>query len=300
MKLALGPVLYAWPRRALVDFYERVAESPADIVYLGEVVCARRRELRPEEWLEIASMLAAAGKQAVLSTLALMETEADLRALRKIAANDRFLVEANDMGAVSVLAERGAAFVGGPHLNVYNAATLALLVRLGARRWVMPVELSRAGLAQMLAEPVPGLETEVFALGRAPLSFSARCFTARRKGLEKDDCGVACLEHPDGLPLATRDGGELLAVNGVQLQSYAAYNLVAELPDLRALGVASVRVSPAAAGTLELLPLVRDALDGRLPAAEAAARVEALLPAASANGYWHGRPGMARVAGAGA
>jgi O2-independent ubiquinone biosynthesis protein UbiV len=296
MRLALGPVLYAWPRRALYDFYERAAESPADTVYLGEVVCARRRELRHEEWLEIASMLAAAGKQVVLSTLALMETEADLRALRKTAGNDRFMVEANDMGAVAALAERGVAFVGGPHLNVYNAATLGLLVRLGARRWVTPVELSREGLAQMLAAADEDVETEVLLLGRAPLSFSARCFTSRRRGLEKDNCGVACLEHPDGLPLATREGGELLVVNGVQLQSFAIHNLVAEIPALRELGVASVRVSPGASGTLELLPLLRQALDGTLPPADAAARVEALLPAASCNGYWHGKPGMARVA----
>jgi O2-independent ubiquinone biosynthesis protein UbiV len=300
MKLALGPVLYAWPRRALLDFYERVAESPADIVYLGEVVCARRRELRPEEWLELGSMLAAAGKQVVLSTLALMETEADLRALRKTAGNDRFMVEANDMGAVAALAERGVPFVGGPHLNVYNAATLGLLVRLGAVRWVMPVEVSRAGLAQMLDAAIGAVETEVFVLGRAPLSFSARCFTARRRGLEKDNCGVACLEHPDGLPLATREGGDLLVVNGVQLQSFAVHNLVAEIPGMRELGVTSVRMSPAASGSLELLPLMREALDGALPAAGAAARIEALLPAASSNGYWHGQSGMARVARAGA
>lgn len=295
MKLALGPVLYAWPRAKLLDFYERIAESPVDVVYLGEVVCARRRELREEEWIELASMLAAAGKQVVLSTLALMETEADLRALRKIAANDRFMVEANDMGAVGVLADRGVAFVAGPHLNVYNAATLRLIAGLGARRWVPPVELSRAGLAQMLALPVPGLETEVFALGRAPLSFSARCFTSRRKGLEKDNCNVACLQHPDGLPLATREGGELLVVNGVQLQSFPVYSLVAEVPALRELGVAAIRVSPSASGTHEVLRVLRAVLEDALTGAEAHHDIARLLPAGWSNGYWHGKPGMARI-----
>ncbi len=300
MKLALGPVLCAWTRAKLLDFYERVAESPVDIVYLGEVVCARRRELREEEWIELGGMLAAAGKQVVLSTLALMETEADLRALRKIAANDRFMVEANDMGAVGVLADRGVPFVGGPHLNVYNAATLRLLAGLGARRWVPPVELSRAGLAQMLARPVPDLETEVFALGRAPLSFSARCFTARRRGLEKDGCGVACLEHPDGLPLATREGGELLVVNGIQLQSFPVYSLVGELAALREMGVAAMRVSPSASGALEILRVLRAALDRALTGAEAQEDIEHHLPAACSNGYWHGKPGMAVVPAEGA
>ena len=36
MKLALGPILYYWQRDALFEFYERIAESPVGIVYLGE------------------------------------------------------------------------------------------------------------------------------------------------------------------------------------------------------------------------------------------------------------------------
>jgi hypothetical protein len=34
MKLALGPVLYYWPRETLLSFYEQVADWPVDIVYL--------------------------------------------------------------------------------------------------------------------------------------------------------------------------------------------------------------------------------------------------------------------------
>jgi collagenase-like PrtC family protease len=49
-------------------------------------------------------------------------------------------------------------------------------------------------------------ELEVIAWGRLPLAFSARCFTARALDLAKDDCGFRCIEHPDGLPLATREG----------------------------------------------------------------------------------------------
>jgi collagenase-like PrtC family protease len=55
MKLALGPLLYYWPRQQVFDFYEAIAQSPVDIVYLGETVCARRHELRVQDWAEIAA-----------------------------------------------------------------------------------------------------------------------------------------------------------------------------------------------------------------------------------------------------
>ena len=74
-----------------------------------------------------------------------IESEFDLKTLRKIAANGAFMVEANDMGAVHLLAGK-APFVAGLHLNIYNPQTLALLAKLGARRWVLPVELSRESL----------------------------------------------------------------------------------------------------------------------------------------------------------
>ncbi|MEK7797066.1 MAG: hypothetical protein AAB315_06400 [Pseudomonadota bacterium] len=57
MRLSLGPILYFWDRDAVFDFYARVADSPVDIVYLGEVVCAKRRALRGEDWLRIAEEL---------------------------------------------------------------------------------------------------------------------------------------------------------------------------------------------------------------------------------------------------
>ncbi|MCC6472375.1 MAG: U32 family peptidase, partial [Burkholderiales bacterium] len=90
MKLALGPLLWYWPRGQVLDFYAEACKWPVDIVYLGEVVCSRRHEIRPEEWLEIGRSLAACGKQVVLSTLALLESPADLRALRRLAHNGEF------------------------------------------------------------------------------------------------------------------------------------------------------------------------------------------------------------------
>ncbi len=43
MKYSLGPVLYYWSKETLETFYQQAAVSSADVVYLGEAVCSKRR-----------------------------------------------------------------------------------------------------------------------------------------------------------------------------------------------------------------------------------------------------------------
>jgi collagenase-like PrtC family protease len=291
MKLSLGPIPYYWPRARVLAFYEEIADTPAEIVYLGEVVCSRRHELAFEDWMRIGDGLAAAGKEVVISTQALTESEGDLKLVRRAVGNGRYRVEANDMGAVRLLQDT-AGWVAGPHLNVYNAETLGLLARLGATRWVAPVEATRSMLADTLAACASGIECEVFAHGRLPLAFSARCFTARRFNLQKESCDYRCIEFPDGMPVDTREGTPFLAVNGVQTQSAGVYSLIGELGELRAAGVAIVRLSPQSKYTPALLHAWRAARDGELAVQDARAALAAASPGALCNGFWHGRPGM--------
>jgi collagenase-like PrtC family protease len=289
MNLSLGPLLYYWSRDDILAFYAEAASWPVARVYLGESVCSRRHLLRLSDWLELAEQLAAAGKDVVLSSQTLIESESDLKTLRRIVADGRFSVEANEWGAVRLLSEVGVPFVAGPTLNVYNHETLAVLAGLGAARWLPPVEMSRATLASLLEHAPAGIETEVFAYGRLPLAYSARCFTARHYNLPKDDCQFRCLDHPDGLALATREGEPFLTLNGIQTQSAGVYNLINELPALRELGVASLRLSPQSRHMGRVAAAFNAALAGEGTAADALARV---MPGPSVDGYWHGRAGL--------
>jgi collagenase-like PrtC family protease len=294
MKLSLGPIQYYWPRDEVLAFYEAVAQSPVDMVYLGEAVCSRRHEVRLSDWLDIAAVLREAGKEVLLSTQVLIESGADVTVLHKITANGAFMVEANDMGAVHCL-EGKVPFVAGPQLNIYNLPTLQWMAALGLQRWVMPLEMGRDDLALLLADSPPGLQTEVFAYGRMPLAFSARCFTARHCNLPKDDCQFKCIEHPDGLLMRTRENEEFLVLNGIQTQSARVHNLLPELPAMQEMGVDVARISPQSRHTLRIIELFKSVMQGRADAATANAELLGLMPEKPCNGYWHGKPGLELV-----
>ena len=297
MRLALGPLQYYWPREAVLRFYQDIACSPVDVVYLGEAVCSRRHELRLNDWLDIALRLRDAGKEVLLSTQILVESGSDASAVQRIAdaaSQHGLMVEANDMGAVSALAGR-TPFVAGPHLNIYNLPALEWIASLGACRWVAPLEMKHSDISQIQASRPQGVQTEIFAFGRMPLAFSARCFTARHRNLHKDNCGFSCVDYPDGLLLRTREQEEFLVLNGIQIQSARVCNLAADLPALQSMGANILRLSPQSQHMPEIITLWRTALDGQIPAAEAATRINTLLPAPACNGYWHGTAGMTQL-----
>lgn len=290
-RIALGPLTYYWPRERVLAFYDEALKWPVDTVYLGETVCARRHELRLADWLEIAQKAVDAGKEAVVCTYELIENDADLRVMRSVVDNGRFHVEANDMGAVRLLSGR-VPFVAGPFLNVYNAATLELLAECGAKRWVPPVELSGAGLREVLANTTAPVETELFAFGRLPLAVSARCFTARYHNLTKDHCAYRCIDDPEGLPLTTQDGEAFLVLNGVQTQSARVHSIMPWLGDALAIGVDALRLSPQPNGMEQVVRTFAAAAHGELAPHAAQERLAGVVTAGFCDGYWHGKPGL--------
>jgi len=291
MKISLGSILYYWSKETVLDFYEQIANSAVEIVYLGETVCAKRKALKTGDWIELARHLSQKGKQVVLSTLALIEAESDLKTLQRLCENGEFLIEANDLGAVQLL--KGKPFVAGHAINIYNSRTLLKLSKVGLKRWVLPVELSKETLFHIQNDKPEQVETEVFVFGRLPLAYSARCFTARAHNLPKDDCQFRCLDYPDGLLLSTQESEKLLNINGIQTQSSKIYNLLSKLPELQKLNVDVIRISPQSRHTLQIIDIFDCYLKGITTLEESENNLKRFLPIdQSCNGYWYGKEGM--------
>ncbi|HVC49828.1 MAG TPA: U32 family peptidase [Burkholderiales bacterium] len=290
-RLALGPLFYYWSRDQILEFYAEMAESELHTVYLGEVVCSRRHEMRLSDWISIGKDLKAAGKEVVLSTPVLIESQSDLKAMCRIAENGEFEVEVNDMGALRRSVGQ-IPFIAGPHLNLYNAASIDIVTMLGARRWVMPIEYSKEALAELLPQLKNPIETEVFVFGRLPLAYSARCFTARYHNLSKDKCEFRCIHDPDGLLLQTREDQPFLVVNGTQTQSARTYCLIDQIESMKECGVTTLRISPQSRHMRNIIRAFDDCSRGKVESSYGRALIEKWIPVSSCDGYWHGRPGM--------
>ena len=299
LRLTVGPVQYYWTRATLTQFYADVAESAADTVVLGETVCSRRHEMKLEDWLALAQDLQSAGKRVLMATQALVESESDLRVIRRLQGQHDFLVEAADASALAILAHR-APFALSPHINIYNRPALEEHAAVGAVRWSAPVELSLDAIAAINPphEPVRAadgtpVETEVFGFGRMPLAFSARCFTARHHHLSKDACEFRCGDDADGLLLSSSEGQPFLVLNGTQTQSAAQQCLLADGAALRAAGVSSLRLSPCAHAFVEVIGWFEQVLNQGADAQEALAALQAMsLPGGLSNGFAHRKPGL--------
>lgn len=289
MKFSLGPGMFYWPRTQVEAFYHKAMESDFDIVYLGETVCSKRRELGVSEWIDLAKMLSASGKQVVLSTLTLIEAQAELVTLKKYCDNGDFMVEANDLSAVQLLQERKLPFVVGPAINCYNLATLKVLLNQGMVRWVMPVELSGDWLKTLLNEAKNAnvrdqFECEVFSWGYLPLAYSARCFTARSENKPKDECKKCCINYPQGRVMQSQEDQEVFVLNGIQTLSGTPYNLINEVPEIAQVGADIIRISADNENALAQLIAFNSQLDfhQRYP----------FDKTLNCNGYWHNIEGM--------
>lgn len=294
MKLSLGPGMFFWPKAEVESYYQQAKISNADIIYLGETVCSKRRELRAKDWLALGRDLATeTDKQIVISTMTLLESPAEIQTLKRLCDNGDLLVEANDLSAVQIMHDLKMPFVVGPAINCYNLSTLKVLLKQGMMRWLMPVELSGDWLKILLQQATDEnirhhFECEVFSWGYLPLAYSARCFTARSEDRPKDDCKYCCINYPQGRKMNSREGEKVFVLNGIQTMSGYQYNLINEVSALKNMGVDIARISADSEQAFVQLDTFRQQIENP---------TQHQLNSASdgieeCNGFWHKIAGM--------
>jgi collagenase-like PrtC family protease len=302
-----------------------------DTVYLGEVVCSKREPFFEPYERQVIQRLQKAGKEVVLSSLAMVTTPRESDSIKE-KAKSGFMVEANDVAAVQVLA--GKPFVVGPFINVMNEGTRDYLIGLGAKRIVLPVELSGAAVGVLASScgvpfvcrngrkkltPSPAkpkglpaqaqdfasspsrgeglsIETEVQVFGRQPLSVAMRCYAARAYGRNKDGCRFACGHDPDGLAVDAFDGKPILSVSGTMTLSHGYAVLLDGMEKLKKQGVSHFRLSPQDVDMVRVASLYRAVLTGRQDPESAKAQLEKMVgDVPFVNGFFHAREGLAWV-----
>ena len=288
MKISLGAIPFYWPKAKVLDFYQQVKEWPIDTVLLGENVCSKRRELNLTDWINIGEMLGHSGKKVVLSSLALIEAESELKTLKNICSQERFLVEANDLGAVELLQQQNQNFIGGPFLNIYNPQTLEMLIADGLTQWVLPVELGQKELSEMMQairERQLPVATEVFVHGYLPLALSARCFTARTLDRAKDQCERVCIGYEQGIAVNSQEGQRLFTLNGIQTLSGQPLDLYDQIPVMKEMGVNTLRISPSQFHMTDIVMAYYEAVHHDVNPSHQ-------FHGEFCRGYWFGQPGM--------
>ncbi len=288
MEISIGPVLFEWKREDFIRFYEEVSEMDVDTVYIGEVVCSKKKGLKPNDIGAMAKLLEGAGKKAVISTLAVVSNEEELGLTRSLLKLP-YAVEANDMSVFNMI-EKGRPVYAGPHITAYNAQSIEFLKSVGAIRVVFPVELSRDSIAYNIRQT--GIEGEVFGHGKVPLAFSWRCYTSRAYGLTKTDCRHHCALYPDGMEIKAIEGGPLFTINGTSVLSASVYSLIGSVDEIRDIGAAAIRISPSLKGTGKAVQVFRKRMSGGIGPEEAVLELkDALGGGALSNGWFYGEAG---------
>lgn len=288
-KLTLGPLLFNWPAEQVRDFYFRMAdEADYDVVYMGEVVCSKRAPFFEPHAADVIERLQNAGKEIVLSSLALVMSPAENSSLAELCDDGGLMIEANDIAAASWL--KGKPHVIGPYVNVYNEDTLAYLADAGATRVCLPAELPGEAVTILAGQGLAEIEVQAF--GRLPLALSARCYHARANGLHKDGCQYVCDRDADGLEVETLEHQPFLTVNGTQTMSHTYASLVHEAGHLAEAGVGFFRLSPQSCDMAAVAKIYRDLLSGSHESAAAAAGLDEITGGAEmANGFIRGLEG---------
>lgn len=296
MEITLGPVLFDWSKDAFFEFYDSVCDMDVDRVYIGEVICVKKKGLKIKDIDKISAKLESAGKKVVLSTLGIMSNEKELALARAVVGRD-YTIEANDMGVFNMidgLPDGGTKkdVTAGPLIINYNKETISVMSDMGVSRVVFPVELKKESIVHNMEAVTDNKMTyEIFAHGKAPLAFSWKCYTLKSHGLIRGQCENQCAMDPDGMELKSLDGTPTFTINGTSILSAFTYSLVEFVEDIKQIGINALRISPHYQHTGKIVDVYRRRIDGKIDGAEGVAELKDTSPQGFCNGYYVGGAG---------
>jgi len=293
MEITLGPVLFDWSKEDFHKFYDSVCDMPVDRVYVGEVVCVKKKGMGLKDIDAVAEKLDKAGKKVVLSTLGVMSSEKEI-ALARALVGRQYTVEANDMGVFNMVESderfKDKDITAGPLIINYNKETINIMEDMGVTRVVFPVELSKESIVHGM-EGSKSMTYEIFAHGKAPLAFSWKCYTLKSYGLLRGQCENQCALDPDGMEIKTMEGVPTFTINGTSILSAFTYNLVEYVEDIKEAGINAIRISPHYEHTAKIVDVYRKRIDGKLTGEEGMALLKDTSPQGFCNGYYLGSAG---------
>lgn len=298
MKISLGPAPSCWGGEELKKFYQEIARSHVDAVFIGEIVCPKRRVLSPADLKEITKILRESGKKVFFSSLALVTSEKEFASIRQLfSIGDG--IEANTISILNLYqaSDPIAAnqdLIIGPFLNIYNWKAANYLAKFNPERIIVPFELpgrSIEDIAQKSSIPI-----EVTVWGNLSTSLSWRCYTARTFDLTQANCQKKCLEYPDGIVLKTVDNQDLFLIDGSQVLAAKTHCLIKQLDKLDFIGVSSIRIQPHREHTVEIVNIFQEVIAGKKNSKEALEELSEYAPHGLCNGWFWGEAGWKYIA----
>ncbi|WP_042266861.1 hypothetical protein [Paraburkholderia heleia] len=257
MKISLGALVGRWSRSATMAFYDTVALSSVDVVYIGVAIHGTLAGLQERDCLALAHELALGGKEVVLSVHA-GSANRDADCVHTWIEDTDLPVEVGDAWTLRLLAGK-VPLVIGAGVPCTGGADLKRLLDLGARRWVLPA-VCKGEVIQNLAHAGDGnadCEIELPVLSPRPFSrWNCRVESCSYEGWARH-----------AMPGCDRDASS----------AHLVPDWASDLDTLRALGVAILRLTPRAAGTVGLSQTLADLLRGEVDARDAFATYAASL-----------------------
>mgnify|MGYP001570052091 FL=1 len=95
--------------------------------------------------------------------------------------------------------------------------------------------------------------------------------------------------------IETLERKPLFIVNGTQVMSALAMNLIDYLDELKDIGITKARISPQYGVTGDVIKVFKDRLDGNISVEEANNRLRPLEKTGFCNGWYHGKAGWEDV-----